>query len=128
MEEYFLLVDDLPEGPAKAAVTAITQPLLTTLGAAYDTTCEGIGLFPLQASLAYPCYWHLLVVTCYWLLPTAYCLLPTCYVLFDTWEPRGSLLSNIPFRQLSTTRAHPTCPHQSRTSMPPLGSACALGA
>jgi len=38
--EYFLLVDDLPEGAAAtAAITAVTAPLLATLDAAYDTAC-----------------------------------------------------------------------------------------
>lgn len=54
--EYFLLVDDLPEGAAAtAAITAVTAPLLATLDAAYDTACEGIGLFPLQATLNHSC-------------------------------------------------------------------------
>ena len=55
VEEYFLLVDDLPEGAEKAAVQAVTQPLLDTLDAAYDTGCEGIGLFPMQATLNHSC-------------------------------------------------------------------------
>ena len=49
VEEYFLLVDDLEDGPPKEAVTAVTQPILDALDAAYDTAGEGIGLFPLQA-------------------------------------------------------------------------------
>lgn len=56
IEEYLLLVDNLPEDHlAKAAITAVTAPLLATLGAAYDTACEGIGLFPLQATMNHSC-------------------------------------------------------------------------
>ena len=50
-----MLVDDLPEGPEKAALEAVTQPILDTLDKAYDTPCEGIGLFPLQATLNHSC-------------------------------------------------------------------------
>lgn len=55
VEEYFLLVDDLEDGPQKEAITAVTQPILDALDASYDTAGEGIGLFPLQATLNHSC-------------------------------------------------------------------------
>ena len=55
VENYFLAVDDLDDGPQKEAVTAVTQPVLDALDDAYATPCEGIGLFPLQAMLNHSC-------------------------------------------------------------------------
>ena len=55
VEEYFLAVDELPDGDAKRSVTAITAPLLDALDASYATPLEGTGLFPLQATLNHSC-------------------------------------------------------------------------
>ena len=55
VEAYFLRVDALPEGAAKAAITAVTSPLLDALDAAYATPFDGTGLFPLQATLNHSC-------------------------------------------------------------------------
>ena len=55
MEAYLLAVDALPEGEAKAAITAVTSPILDALDASYATPCDGTGLFPLQATLNHDC-------------------------------------------------------------------------
>ena len=55
VEEYLLLVDALPDGPSKDAVTRVTAPILDALGDAYATPLEGAGLFPLQATLNHNC-------------------------------------------------------------------------
>jgi len=55
VEAYFLAIDAMDEGEAKAAVTAVTAPLLDALDEAYSTPCEGTGLFPLQATLNHSC-------------------------------------------------------------------------
>lgn len=52
VEEYFLRVDAMAEGPAKAAATAATAPLLESLGSRYRTHCEGSGLFTAQVCRA----------------------------------------------------------------------------
>ena len=53
VEEYFLLVDALPEEDGKRELIRTTQPVLDALGQKYWTPCEGTGLFIRQARLAY---------------------------------------------------------------------------
>ncbi len=55
VEAYFLGVDGLDEGDEKRAVQSVTAPLLDELDSAYDTPCEGVGLFPFQATLNHSC-------------------------------------------------------------------------
>ena len=55
VEDYLLRVDAMEEGAEKAAVTAVTAPILDALDDAYATPCEGAGLFPLQATLNHNC-------------------------------------------------------------------------
>lgn len=55
VEAFFLAVDAMPEGDAKASVSAVTAPLLDALDAAYSTPFDGIGLFPMQATLNHSC-------------------------------------------------------------------------
>ena len=55
VEAYFLAVDAMPEGEAKANATAVTAPLLDALDVAYSSPCEGTGIFPLQAMLNHSC-------------------------------------------------------------------------
>lgn len=55
VEEYFLLVDALDEGPTKAGITAVTGPLLDALDESYALSFEGTGLFPLQATMNHHC-------------------------------------------------------------------------
>ena len=55
VESYFLAVDSMAEGEAKATVTAVTGPLLDALDSSYSTPFDGIGLFPLQATLNHSC-------------------------------------------------------------------------
>ena len=55
VEEYLLAVDAMDEGHAKAAITLLTTPLLDALDAAYATPCDGMGLYPLQATLNHSC-------------------------------------------------------------------------
>jgi hypothetical protein len=55
VEEYFLLVDALDEGAGKAAITAVTGPVLDALDASYALSLEGTGLFPLQATMNHHC-------------------------------------------------------------------------
>lgn len=55
VENYFLAVDDAPEGEAKQAITRITQPLLDALDKDYDIPCLGTALFSVQSGLNHDC-------------------------------------------------------------------------
>ena len=55
VENYFLAVDDAPEGEAKNAVTRITQPLLDALDKDYDIPCLGTALFSVQSGFNHDC-------------------------------------------------------------------------
>ena len=56
VEAYLLAADEIPQThPDKAAVSAVTGPLLDALDASYATPLDGIGLFPLQATLNHSC-------------------------------------------------------------------------
>mmetsp|Transcript_25116 Transcript_25116/g.82027 ORF Transcript_25116/g.82027 Transcript_25116/m.82027 type:complete len:400 (-) Transcript_25116:120-1319(-) len=55
VEEYFLAVDAMPDGEARAAAEAVTRPLLESLGSRYRTHCEGVGLYTGQALLNHSC-------------------------------------------------------------------------
>jgi hypothetical protein len=55
VEEYFLAIDGMDEGEEKARVTALTAPVLDALDASYATAFDGIGLFPLQATMNHTC-------------------------------------------------------------------------
>lgn len=55
VEEYFLSIDAMMDGAEKAAVEAVTTPILNALDVAYSTPFEGTGLFPLQATLNHSC-------------------------------------------------------------------------
>ena len=55
VENYFLLVDDLQEGPARAAAMAVTAPLLDALDSEYATPLDGTGFFPFVACANHSC-------------------------------------------------------------------------
>ncbi|MEW5302786.1 MAG: hypothetical protein WDW36_005534 [Sanguina aurantia] len=54
LEDYFLLVDELPE-EEKAAAQAVTQPFLDILDAEYCTPAEGSGFYALQSCANHSC-------------------------------------------------------------------------
>lgn len=55
VENYFLEVDELPEGPEKDAVEAVTQPLLDALDKDYSLPLEGNAFYGLQSLLNHDC-------------------------------------------------------------------------
>jgi hypothetical protein len=55
VEDYFLHIDALPDGPAKQAIEAVTAPVLDALGERYALPAEGAGVFWLQAVLNHAC-------------------------------------------------------------------------
>eukprot|EP00798_Chlamydomonas_sp_ICE-L_P030340 gene30340-35340_t len=54
VEEYFLLIDALPEDKKEAAMK-VTQPLLDALDKAYDTPAEGTAFYALQSCANHSC-------------------------------------------------------------------------
>jgi hypothetical protein len=55
VEDYFLHIDSLPDGPAKAAAEAVSAPVLDALGEDYAMPGHGTGIFWLQAVLNHAC-------------------------------------------------------------------------
>ncbi|KAJ1633675.1 hypothetical protein T492DRAFT_979073 [Pavlovales sp. CCMP2436] len=55
VEDYFLHIDGLSDGPVKAAVEAVSAPVLDALGEDYAMPAEGAGIFWLQAVLNHAC-------------------------------------------------------------------------
>ena len=54
-ENYFLAVDDAPEGDEKSEVKRVTQPLLDALDIDYDIPCLGTALFSIQSGFNHDC-------------------------------------------------------------------------
>lgn len=54
-ENYFLAVDDMPDGDEKNAVTQLTQPLLDALDVDYDVPCIGTALYSIQSGFNHDC-------------------------------------------------------------------------
>jgi hypothetical protein len=55
VENYFLAVDDLPEGEQRQAALRVTQPLLDALDCRYCTPLDGTGFFPFVACANHSC-------------------------------------------------------------------------
>lgn len=55
VENYFLAVDDAPEGEEKRVITRMTQPLLDALDKDYDIPCLGTALFSVQSGFNHDC-------------------------------------------------------------------------
>lgn len=55
VEDYFLHIDALPDGPAKRAAEAVSAQVLDALGEDYALPAEGSGIFWLQAVLNHAC-------------------------------------------------------------------------
>lgn len=55
VEDYFLYIDALPDGPAKRAAEEVSGPVLDALGEDYALPAEGAGIFWLQAVLNHAC-------------------------------------------------------------------------
>ncbi|GIL65835.1 hypothetical protein Vafri_19475 [Volvox africanus] len=55
VEDYFLEVDEMEEGPEKREVTKVTQPLLDALDAEYATPCEATAFLALQSCINHSC-------------------------------------------------------------------------
>ncbi|KAG2493085.1 hypothetical protein HYH03_008748 [Edaphochlamys debaryana] len=55
VEDYFLAVDEMEEGPDKEAVAKLTQPLLDALDAEYAASAEATAFLALQSCINHSC-------------------------------------------------------------------------